>query len=180
MPQTTARPVAVGAFESQRDAQAAVRELRDAGFTEEQIGVVAHNSETDEADYAGRAAPSSGDSKAAEGAVAGAATGAGVGALWALGIAAGLLPAIGPIVAGGILGSILLSAAGGAAVAGIAGALIGLGLPEKEAKYYENEFRDGRTIVTVRADHRYDEAVAILQQNDGFDMKTRPAQMAAR
>jgi hypothetical protein len=180
MPRTTSRTVAVGVFEDQSSAQSAVRELKDAGFTEAQIGVVAHNSQTDDAEYAGRAAASSGDSKAAEGAVAGVATGASVGALWALGIAAGLLPAIGPVVAGGILGSILLSAAGGAAVAGLAGALIGLGIPEEEAKYYESEFRGGRTIVTVRADDRYDEAVAILQQNDGFDMKARPAPLAAR
>jgi hypothetical protein len=90
------------------------------------------------------------------------------------------LPAIGPVVAGGILGSILLSAAGGAAVAGIAGALIGLGLPEDEAKYYEDEFRGGRTIVTVRAENRYEEAAAILQNNDGFDMKSRSSQGAAR
>ena len=70
---------------------------------------------------------------------------------------AGFLPAIGPVVAGGIFASILASAAGGAAVAGIAGALIGLGIPEHEAAYYEGEVKSGapsspsrRTIVTTR------------------------------
>jgi hypothetical protein len=180
MARSTARSVAVGVFENQTSAQSAVRELREAGFTDAHIGIVAHDSQTAQADYKGRAAATPGESKAAEGAAAGVATGAGVGALWALGIAAGLLPAIGPVVAGGILGSILLSAAGGAAVAGVAGALIGLGLPEDEAQYYESEFRGGRTIVTVRAEGRYDEALAILQRNDGFDMKGRTATASAR
>jgi len=167
------RNVAVGVFDDQDSARAAIRELRTAGFTDAHIGVVAHDSELNKGDYTGRSADDAGDSKAAEGAAVGVAAGAGVGALWALGIAAGMLPAIGPVIAGGILGSILASAAGGAAVAGITGALIGLGIPEDEAGYYETEFREGRTIVTVRAEGRYDEAVAIMRRNDGLDMKAR-------
>jgi uncharacterized protein (TIGR02271 family) len=68
-----------------------------------------------------------------------------VGALWGLGILAGVLPAIGPAIAGGTLAAILSSAAAGAATAGIAGTLIGLGIPEDEANYYHQEFRAGRT-----------------------------------
>jgi uncharacterized protein (TIGR02271 family) len=96
-----------------------------------------------------------------------------VGALWALGIAAGMLPAIGPVIAGGLLASVLASAAGGAAVGGILGALVGLGIPEEEAKYYEGEFRAGRTLVTVKADGRYDEARAILSRHGAYDVKSR-------
>ena len=168
MARTNSFNVAVGVFDSIADAQQAVRELKTAGFTEDQIGFIAHDG-----DSVGRVKTTSTESKAAEGATVGVAAGAGVGALWALGIAAGLLPAIGPIVAGGILGSILASAAGGAAVAGVAGALIGLGIPEDEAQYYEQEFRGGRPIVTVRADGGYAEALAIMERNHGFDMKAR-------
>ena len=171
----TTRKVAVGVFDEQVSAQTAVQGLRNAGFTDAQIGVVAHDSAGADPDYTGKAAADSGDSKAAEGAAVGVAAGASVGALWALGIAAGMLPAIGPVIAGGILGSLLASAAGGAAVAGIAGALIGLGIPEEEASYYDEEFREGRTIVTVRADDRYDEAVGIMRRHNGLDMIARRA-----
>ena len=178
MERTMSHHVAVGVFYSQNEAQRAVSELKTAGFTDEQIGVVAHDPKKK---HQPRVDDASGDShkesKAAEGAATGVMAGAGVGALWALGIAAGMLPAIGPVVAGGILGSILLSAAGGAAVAGIAGALIGLGIPEEEAHYYEQEFKSGRTIVTVRANGRYDEAVAIMQRHNGFDMKAGSRRM---
>lgn len=163
--------VAVGVFDSEAHAQQAVRELKAAGFEDEQIGFIAHDRATSDSVETTEAASS--DSKAAEGAAVGVAAGAGVGALWALGIAAGLVPAIGPVVAGGILGSILASAAGGATVAGITGALIGLGIPEEEARYYEKEFRGGRPIVTVRADGGYAEALAIMERNHGFDMKAQ-------
>jgi len=171
MDRTKSRNVAVGVFYSQAEAQRAVSELKSMGFTEEEIGVVAHQPKgEDPHQITHGAADNRKDTKAAEGATAGAMAGAGVGALWALGIAAGILPAIGPVVAGGILSSILLSAAGGAVAAGLAGALIGLGIPEEEAQYYEQEFKAGRTIVTVRANGRYDEAVRIMQRHNGFDM----------
>ena len=62
-----------------------------------------------------------------------------MGALWGLGILAGIVPAIGPAIAGGTLAAILSSAAAGAATAGVAGALIGLGIPEDEAKRGEEK-----------------------------------------
>ena len=64
------------------------------------------------------------------------------------------------------------SNAAGAATAGVAGALIGLGIPEDEAQYYESEFRAGRVVVTVRADGRLAEAQEILELNGGYDMRT--------
>jgi len=163
------RSVVVGVFQDRSRAQQAVQELRRVGFTEEQIGVVARDEAT------GEAKTTKGEgSHAGEGAAIGVAAGAGVGALWALGIAAGLLPGIGPaLIGGGMLASLLTSAATGAAVAGVVGALIGLGIPEEEAKYYEGEVRSGRTLVTVRADSRYDEAVAILRRYGAYDASTR-------
>src|SRR5215218_283492 len=144
----TTRSVAVGVFEDRRHAQAAVDDLRRAGFREDQVGVIAR----DEAGRVSTTVETAGTgSMMAEGAATGALAGAGAGALWALGIAAGVLPAIGPVIAGGVLASVLASAAGGAAVAGIVGALIGLGIPEEEARYYEGEFKAGRTVVTVQA-----------------------------
>lgn len=172
----TERMSVVGVFNNLRDAQAAVRDLKAAGFRDDEIGVLGPG-EHDETMRTTESAD--GGTHAAEGAMAGVATGAGVGALWGLGIAAGMLPAIGPVIAGGVLASVLASAAGGAAVAGLAGALIGMGIPEEEARYYENEFRSGRTIVTVKTMTRKDEARQILSRHSGYDMESRPDRATA-
>jgi hypothetical protein len=157
---------AIGVFPDAERARQAVAALKQAGFRDDEIGVASPHTET-HAEL--RAA------HAAEGAMAGVAAGAGAGALWALGIAAGVLPGIGPVVAGGLLGSILASAVGGAVTAGVAGALIGLGIPEEEARYYEDEFLAGRTIVTVQALGRAAEAWAILER---YTASRRPQEAA--
>jgi hypothetical protein len=164
------RSIVVGIFEDTTRAQKAVEELRRAGFWEDQVGVIARHYES-----AGAVTTAETGSKWEEGAVTGAIAGAGVGGLWALGIAAGMLPAIGPVIAGGLLASVLASAAGGAAVAGLVGALIGLGVPEEEAQYYEGEFKSGKTLVTVKADGRAEEARAILRRNGAYDVVKREA-----
>jgi uncharacterized protein (TIGR02271 family) len=92
-----------------------------------------------------------------------------------LGILAGVLPAIGPAIAGGTLAVLLSSAAAGAAAAGLAGALIGMGLSKEEAEYYEGELKAGRTIVTVHAGSRRDEAMHILRQHGGYSMERERA-----
>jgi uncharacterized protein (TIGR02271 family) len=158
------RTTVIGIFEDRTQAQRAIGDLKRAGFTEKDIGVTTRDSESKE----GKITHDTGkETHAAQGAVAGVAAGAGVGALWGLGILAGVLPAIGPAIAGGTLAANLSSAAAGAATAGIAGALIGLGIPEEEAKYYDQEFRAGRTLVTVEARGRQAEALSILQQAGG-------------
>jgi len=172
----TERMSVVGVFNNRRDAQAAVRDLKAAGFRDDEIGIVGPGD--GDGHGAGHHGSVDGGTHAAEGAATGVAAGAGIGALWAVGIAAGLLPAIGPVIAGGIFASILASAAGGAAVAGLAGALVGLGIPEDEAEYYENEFKSGRTVVTVKTTTRQDDARRILGQYSGYDMESRPDRVA--
>jgi hypothetical protein len=154
------RTTAVGVFRNQEQARHAVQELRQRGFAEDHIGVARRYHESESG-----AVPESTESHAGTGAATGAAAGAGVGALWGIGIVAGALPAIGPAIAGGALAAVLSSALAGGAAAGIAGALIGLGVPKEEAEYYESEFKEGHTIVTVDAGTRYDEAVNILESH---------------
>jgi hypothetical protein len=162
---------AVGVFHDREAARSAVNELRRLGFPEDHIGMISRDPV--ELDVTGENATSTVDaSKWEKGAATGVAAGAGVGALWALGIAAGVLPAIGPVIAGGLLASVLVSAAGGAAIAGVVGALIGLGIPEEEARYYEGELSSGRTLVTVRAPGRLEEAEEILRGHGGYDVHT--------
>lgn len=149
----------IGTFESTTDAQSAVNELRSLGFNESQIGVASKDGcvtkDCEAEDMA---------DNAAKGATVGTGLGLGAGALWGLGIAAGLLPAIGPVIAGGTLAAIAASAATGAAACGVAGALIGMGVPDEDAEYYENEFRAGRVIVSVKSDSRMAEAEAVLRK----------------
>jgi uncharacterized protein (TIGR02271 family) len=165
---TSQRETVVGVFANHDQAQRATHALKDAGFTEQQIGVASsHQGHGTGADADGD------DSYAGEGAMAGVATGAGIGALWGLGILAGVLPGIGTAIAGGTLGILLSSAAAGAAAAGLAGALIGMGLTKEEAEYYEGEMKSGKTIVTVKAAQRHDEALRIIHQFGGYDMNSR-------
>jgi len=160
-------PAVVGVFNSRDEADQAVNKLLKAGFTRDQIGVIARDAE-------GKAsAQTVGDAEnAGSGAAIGAATGAGVAGLVSLGISFGVIPAIGPILAVGPLAAALISAASGAAAAGLAGALIGWGVPEEEANFYQSEVEAGRYLVTVKAESRRDEAWKILHQGGAYNFAT--------
>ena len=85
---------------------------------------------------------------------------------------AGVIPVIGPVLAIGTLGTILLNAAGGAALAGLAGALVGWGIPAEDANYYEGEVEAGRYRVTVDSgDHSID-ARGVFSRHGGYDRST--------
>jgi uncharacterized protein (TIGR02271 family) len=168
---TKAHETVVGVFTDHEQARKATHALKDAGFTEDQIGVASAKRHADRAD--GGIAEDDDDDYTGEGAIAGVATGAGLGALWGLGILAGILPAIGPAIAGGTLGILLSSAAAGAAVAGLAGALVGMGLSREEAEFYEGELKAGRTIVTVNAGQRRADAVRLMRQFGAYDISNK-------
>jgi hypothetical protein len=166
----------VGVFDDRQRADRAVDELRRAGFRDDQIGVaMRYDAGTNVAGDATTAGVTDADeSRAGTGTIAGVLGGLGLGALAGLGVLSGVIPVIGPAIAGGTLGIILSNAAIGAGVGGLVGALVGAGIPEDEARYYHNEFEAGRTIVTVQADGRADDAMAILRRHGAYDMSTRP------
>jgi hypothetical protein len=153
-------------------ADRAVDELRRAGFRDDQIGVAMRYDSGGDATTAG--VTDGDESRAGTGAIAGILGGLGLGAVAGLGVLSGVIPVIGPAIAGGTLGVILSNAAVGAGVGGLVGALVGAGIPEDEAQYYHSEFEAGRTIVTVKADGRADDAMAILRRHGAYDMSTRP------
>lgn len=169
-------PLVIGVFYTRNRLETALDDLRSAGFSNDQIGVVARG---DSGDWVAPDSDESDTPAVAAGAATGAVAGAGLGGIWALGIAAGMLPAIGPVVAGGILGSILASAAVGAAAGGVAGALIGFGLSEEEAYFYESEVSAGRMVLTVRAGERYALAASILEKNHAYEVRTANAAAGA-
>jgi uncharacterized protein (TIGR02271 family) len=157
--QATDRTTVVGAFEHRRDAEKAVEDLHRVGFKDDQIGFAARDGERVEGGTTIEGTETHAGSGAAGGLVTGGVIGGILGAL-----AAGLIPGIGPVIAGGILAGVLGGAAVGAAAGGLIGALIGMGVPEEEAHHYNREFEAGRTIVTVKADGRANEARSILQR----------------
>lgn len=164
MATASATATVIGVFKTQREAQQAIAGLKQQGYTEDQIGVVSQNADG--------TTEGSGTS-AEEGALAGAATGAGIGALWGLGILSNVLPGIGPAIFGGTMGILLSSAAAGAAAAGIGGALVGLGIPDEDAKYYESEVKAGRTVVTVHGGPKAAQAHSVFKQYGGYNRTSK-------
>lgn len=79
--------------------------------------------------------------KAPEGAAACAGTGAVLGGTfgWLIGIGALAIPGLGPFIAAGPTMAALSGATAGGTLGGITGALVGLGIPEYEAKQYEGK-----------------------------------------
>ena len=153
MTTSTTKTTTVGVFETRQAAERAISDLKAAGYRDDQIGLVAKDSQA----------------KATEGAAVGAAAGAGAAALASLGMTFGVIPVIGPILAVGPLAAALLSAAGGAAAGGITGALVGLGLSEDDARYYEGEVNAGRYLVTVDSGARAGDAWGVFTRHGGYN-----------
>lgn len=93
------------------------------------------------------------NTKAPEGAMVGAGSGGVIGG--AIGLLAGVgllaIPGLGPFIAAGPIMAGLSGMAVGATVGGVGGALIGLGMPEIEAKRYENKVKDGNILISAHA-----------------------------
>lgn len=141
---------AVGTFATREDAEYALRELQDAKFNMDKISVVAKNPQ--QSDSIGGAEVKSAREQARGGASAGATAGAATGGL--LGLIGGLsviaLPGVGAVAELGIvLANALLGSGIGAAGGGLVGALIGWGVPEERAKYYNDLLSQGKYIVLV-------------------------------
>src|ERR1700745_821476 len=109
-----------------------------------------------------------------------AATGAGSGAVLggALGLLAGVgalaIPGVGPLIAAGPIMAPLAGIGVGGAVGGFTGALVGLGIPEYEAKRYEGVIRTGGILLSVHCDTS-DEITAakrIMEQTGAEDVSS--------
>nr|WP_202895507.1 general stress protein [Iningainema tapete] len=168
---THTRKRAIGAFPHRRDAEAALTELRDAGFSMNQVSLLAKHADSDH-NIAGVAPQTGVGNKADEGAKAGAVTGGALGGLGGLlvGLGALAIPGIGPVIAGGATATALATAltggALGAAAGGIAGGLVGLGIPENKARVYSDRLNRGDYLVIVEGtDDEVRRAEAILKRH---------------
>ncbi len=92
----------------------------------------------------------------------GAATGVGTGALlggalgWLAGIGALAIPGLGPFIAAGPIMAALSGAAVVGTLGGVTGALVGMGMPEFEAKQYEGKVKSGSCLISVHSEESND------------------------
>jgi len=164
-----ARTVVAGLFTSREDAVAAIDDLKAAGFSPDDVGVAMRDSgeQGDLAEETGTKAAGG----AATGALGGGLIGGALGLLVGLGALA--IPGIGPVIAGGALatafglggGTAVAGAGIGAAAGGVIGALVGMGIPENEAKHFEAGFQAGGVLVTVNGGQRTQDAVTVLERH---------------
>ncbi len=147
-----------------------VERLKTSGFTSNDISVLmADKSGT--RDFAVDNA-----TKAPEGAAVGAGTGAAVGGAlgWLTGIGALAIPGVGPLIAAGPIMAALGGAAVGGTLGGITGALIGMGIPEFEAKRYESKVKGGNALISIHSEDsdQTTRAKKILEEEGATDIST--------
>lgn len=112
--------------------------------------------------------------KAPEGATTGGVAGGIIGGTLGLlaGIGALAIPGLGPFIAAGPLMATLAGMGAGGTLGGIVGALAGTGIPEYEAKRYENHLKQGGTLLAIRANHddQAKRVKEIMQKHDAKDV----------
>ncbi|MBB4826452.1 hypothetical protein HNO89_003712 [Sporosarcina luteola] len=135
-----------GVYETEQQAAQAVAELREKGFSTEDISVVGkHIKEL--SDITQEVKPSTTD-----GAIAGAATGGAIGIAGLLvGLSTVLVPGLGAVLAAGPI----LTTIGGAVVGantragGLKHALMEIGVPDEEAELYSADVEKGKILVLI-------------------------------
>jgi hypothetical protein len=157
-----ARVVVIGLFPDPDAAALAIQELKDGGFTEEEIGIIVPKRRP-----GGELSADVGTGEdldlEAETVKTSAATGGIVGGLIGL-IGSLLIPGLGPVTLGGVLAATLIGAGAGAVTGGLIGLLVGMGASQADAEYFDHAVRGGGTLVTVQpAPDREPEARAILR-----------------
>jgi hypothetical protein len=116
------------------------------------------------------------NTKAPEGATTGAVSGATVGGVLGLlaGIGALAIPGVGPFIAAGPIMATLAGMGVGGAVGGLTGALIGMGIPEFEAKKYEGRLKTGGILFSVHCatSEQVTRAKEILKSTNAEDVSS--------
>ncbi|MGE5658186.1 MAG: general stress protein [Actinomycetota bacterium] len=178
---------AVGVFSNRSQTERGVNALRQAGFSMNDISVVAREAGQDDRIAGANVSdkPSLGN-KAEEGAVTGVAAGGLLGGLTGLliGVGALALPGIGPVMAAGALATALATTAAGAgigaAAGGLLGTLVGLGIPEERARLYQDRIEHGYYLVMVEGTPGEVARAETILRNQGIqDLSTYNAPMGS-
>jgi hypothetical protein len=166
---------AVGLFSTRTEAEQALYRLRDSGFNMDHVSVVAKSGEglRDLTGYEGTADTSKSNAEQAKGgagagATAGAATGGAIGLIGSLGVLA--IPGVGAAAeVGFLLANTLLGSGIGAASGGLLGALIGWGVPEDQANYYNDRvYNQNDYLVMVEGSEQEIQAAETILRNHGI------------
>lgn len=155
---------------TREQAESIVDELKRGGFRNNEISVLLPDKHGTK-DFAHEH-----NTKAPEGATAGGVAGLGVGAAvgWLAGIGALAIPGVGPLIAAGPIMAALGGAAVGTAAGGVIGALVGMGIPEFEAKRYDAKIREGNILLSVHTEDgkQRDNAKEIFKRHGAEDIST--------
>ncbi|HHX01914.1 MAG TPA: hypothetical protein GX739_04490 [Firmicutes bacterium] len=157
----------IGVFNQTEAAEKAVKALREKGFTENEISIIAKDQgKTKKGDM-----EVGGDFGTNENIADGTAWGGALGGLAGIlaGVGALAIPGIGPIVAAGPLAGAL----SGAVTGGVAGGLIDLGIPEERGREYEQKLKAGGILAVVEtSEDKVNEASEILRNNGANDVES--------
>jgi len=142
-------------FKSRPAAEHAVERLISAGFFQEDISLLVTDT-TRGTSFAIK----EGD-KSDEYAATGASAGGAFGAIAALLVSASVIPTGGlSLVAIGPIAATLAGLGAGGLTGGLVGALVGAGVPEHEAKVYENDIKDGNILLAVAVQNKDEQKLA--------------------
>jgi hypothetical protein len=159
---------AFGIYRTQAEIEYAVDLLRAEGFRNTDISVLLPENKGTK-DFAVRKS-----TKAPEGTATGATTGALVGGTlgWLAGIGALAVPGVEPLIAAGPVLAALTGVGVGGAIGGFGGALVGMGIPEYEAKRYEGKIKNGNILLSVHTEDskERDRAKKILEAGGAEDI----------
>ena len=159
-----------GIYSSREAAERAADAIVNAGFTPADISVLLPEN------LGNRSIGTEKSTKAPEGAAAGGSTGAVLGGTLGLlaGIGALAIPGVGPLIAAGPIMATLAGLGVGGAIGGITGALVGMGIPEYEAKRYEGRVKEGGILLSVHSDNSdwTKRAKEILERTGGQDISS--------
>lgn len=138
-----------GIFKTRDELINAVELLRTKGFRNEDVSVLYPDNQGSKELGVEK------ETKAPEGMSTGAVSGAIIGGAlgWLTGIGALAIPGVGPFIAAGPIVAALAGVGAAGAVGGILGGLIGLGMPEYEAKRFEGMIRKGSLLLSVHCDN---------------------------
>jgi uncharacterized membrane protein len=156
-----------GVFDDRVSAEAAVNQLTQLGFGQQDITVLMSD-QTRAKEFG-----VTNKTKAPEGAAAGATAGGVIGAIVAGLIAVGSIAVPGGILVTGPLVAALAGAGVGGAAGTLVGALVGAGIPEHEAKALGERIKTGGILVGVHAEgERADYAKKVLKAWGAEGIKT--------
>jgi len=159
-----------GIYRTRTVAESAVDALRAAGFRNTDISALLPDN-VGTKDFAHEK-----HTKAPEGAAAGAGSGALIGGAlgWLTGVGALAIPGLGPFIAAGPIMAALAGVGIGGAVGSLTGALIGLGIPEYEAKRYEGMVKNGGILLSIHCDDAewVKRAKEVLKQTGADDISS--------